>query len=88
MPGRVRPKLHVKPHFCVVVDGARWLALGVFPTRRQAQDQIDRKWRPPWFATCHVEIEPIWISARDVHTRVQRASSQPARSGREEANAG
>lgn len=79
------PKLSTTPMYCIVVDGARWLALGLFSTRRAAQSQADLYFQPrDWFGRFEISIEPIWVSAPDMHAR---ARSRPA-PGRDQAKAG
>ena len=80
------PRLSATPMYCIVVDGARWLALGLFGTKKAAKSQADGYFQPrDWFSRFEISIEPIWVSPPDMRARARK---RPARPGRDEANAG
>jgi hypothetical protein len=63
--GRCPPPPLLTPRHCVVVDGARWLHLGVFSTAARANARIDSfRASSALLRDAKCATEPVWVSRR------------------------
>ena len=64
-PNRCSPPLLLTPRHCVVVDGQRWLHLGLFTTARAAQMRFAAyQAATPVLRERTCTTEPVWVSRR------------------------
>ena len=63
--GRCPPQPMLTPRYCVVVDGARWLHLGVFSPAAAATARLDSfRASSPLLRDAKCATEPVWVSRR------------------------
>lgn len=61
---RPLPSLLLTPRYCVVVEGQRWLHLGVFNTAQLAQRRWDEYIALSALRPRVATVEPVWVSRR------------------------
>jgi hypothetical protein len=62
---RCPPAPTLTPRYCVVVDGARWLHLGVFTTAAAAEERIKSfRASSPLLRDAKCTTEAVWVSRR------------------------
>lgn len=62
---RCPPQPTLAPRYCVVVDGTRWLHLGVFSTAAAAKARIESfRASSPLLHNAKCTTEPVWVSRR------------------------
>jgi len=61
---RPLPALLLTPRYCIVVEGQRWLHLGVFGTAHGAQRRWDEYAAAMTIRPRTATVEPVWVSRR------------------------